>query len=50
VTAVQALASGQLGRLRLLSGWGDTPELYPNEHWRMSSVFARAFSMKAAKS
>lgn len=50
VTAAEAQASGQLGRFRRLSGWGDNPENYPNEHWRMSSVFERAFSMAAAKS
>jgi NAD-dependent dihydropyrimidine dehydrogenase PreA subunit len=49
VTPAQAVASGHLGRFRLLSGWGANPEQYPDEHWRMGSVFERAFAMAAAK-
>ncbi len=42
ITADAATASGQLGRFRRLSGWGENPQDYPNEHWRMSEVFAHA--------
>jgi NAD-dependent dihydropyrimidine dehydrogenase PreA subunit len=42
ITAEAAKHCGQLGRFRRLSGWGDNPQDYPNEHWRMGEVFAHA--------
>jgi NAD-dependent dihydropyrimidine dehydrogenase PreA subunit len=49
ITAAQATESGQLGRFRHLSGWGENPQDNPNEHWRMGEVFARAFAMAGVK-
>jgi NAD-dependent dihydropyrimidine dehydrogenase PreA subunit len=49
VTAAAAKQSGQLGRFRRLSGWGENPQDYPNEHWRMSEVFARAAQAAAIR-
>ncbi|TIM31701.1 MAG: ferredoxin family protein [Mesorhizobium sp.] len=45
------LASGLLGEFRRNHGWdewADDPR-YPNEHWRMESVFLRARDMAIAE-
>ncbi|RWQ69586.1 MAG: ferredoxin family protein [Mesorhizobium sp.] len=45
------LASGLLGEFRRNHGWdewADNPR-YPNEHWRMDSVFLRARDMAIAE-
>ncbi|RWQ35356.1 MAG: ferredoxin family protein [Mesorhizobium sp.] len=45
------LASGLLGEFRRNHGWdewADDPR-YPNEHWRMDSVFLRARDMAIAE-
>lgn len=45
------LSSGLLGELRRNHGWGewaDDPR-YPNEHWRMESVFLRARDLAIAE-
>ena len=36
------VASGLLGQYRRESGWDEWAERYPNEQWRMETVFRRA--------
>jgi NAD-dependent dihydropyrimidine dehydrogenase PreA subunit len=43
------LASGLLGEFRRNHGWGEWAGRYPNEHWRMESVFLRARDMAIAE-
>ena len=44
----EILASGLLGEFRRHHGWDEWAERYPNEHWRMESVFLRARDMAIA--
>ena len=45
----EILASGLLGEFRRHHGWHEWEGLYPNEHWRMESVFLRARDMAIAE-
>ncbi|MCZ0737849.1 4Fe-4S dicluster domain-containing protein [Phreatobacter sp. AB_2022a] len=42
VDQAHVLAAGFLGRYRRHSGWDEWQDLYPNEQWRMETVFRRA--------
>jgi NAD-dependent dihydropyrimidine dehydrogenase PreA subunit len=47
----EILASGLLGEFRRTHGWDEwaNDSRYPNEHWRMESVFLRARDMAIAE-
>jgi NAD-dependent dihydropyrimidine dehydrogenase PreA subunit len=45
----EILASGLLGEFRRHHGWHEWKGHYPNDHWRMESVFLRARDMAIAE-
>jgi NAD-dependent dihydropyrimidine dehydrogenase PreA subunit len=45
----EILASGLLGEFRRNHGWDEWAGQYPNEHWRMESVFLRARDIAIAE-